>query len=256
MENDILRKLTAFYESKRISPVNFSCPSYSVCSANSPKFTKASASYVGPHYGSENLPRLLFLSLDSGSGCQNPAKRTAEAVRKGNLDWDIKQSRKNQHWYRTHEMALELLCQFKPELTIDDIVLYFAHANSAKCCQNKCNRRQADSILFENCRGFIPGELKVLSPDIIVTQGTQAMNAIIENFCPYEHKVYWKEVSPYKTKARYERGFIELEPNGKKCLWLQTDHPNCYGRFYPQKAYSWPLYAEKIAQFWSSQNRS
>ena len=256
MRDNLLRKLTAFYELEGISPVNFCCPSCSDCSANSSGFTEASASYVGPHYGSENFPRLLFLSLDSGSGCQNPEERTAEAVRRGNIDWDIRQSPRNEHWYLTHEMALELLCQFKPELTIDDIGLYFAHANSAKCCQNKPNRRQADPILFEKCRRFIPGELKVLSPDIIVTQGVQAMNAIKKNFCLYKHKTQSQRVSSYKRKAHYETGLIELEPNGKKRLWLQTHHPRYFGGFYPQKAYSWSLYAEKIGRFWRSQNRS
>ena len=76
----MLRELNAFYESHGISPVGFRCPSRAMCSANSPRFTSAKASHVGPSYEDGELPRLLFLSLDSGSADPDPRQRTAEAV--------------------------------------------------------------------------------------------------------------------------------------------------------------------------------
>ena len=162
----MLERLNAFYESHGISPIAFRCPSRASCSANSPRFTTAKASYVGPFYEDEELPRLLFLSLDSGRADPDPQRRTAGAVRRQNVATNVAALHKSKHWYRTHELALELLRQFKSGLTVADTRLHFAHVNSAKCCQNKDHRRLADKTLFENCRRFIPGELRVLSPDI------------------------------------------------------------------------------------------
>ena len=116
----MLRKLNAFYDSHGISPVGFRCTSLSTCSADSPDFTEAKASFVGPSYEARQLPRLLFLSLDSGSAHCNPWQRTAEAVRRQELATDVAALHKGKHWYRTHELALELLGQFKAGLTLAD----------------------------------------------------------------------------------------------------------------------------------------
>ena len=201
----MLRKLNVFYEKHDILPDRFRCSSYAVCSAGSPNFTSAKASYVGPRYEERELPRLLFLSLDSGSADPDPRQRTAEAVREGNLAYDVAALPKQNHWYRTHEMAFALLRQFKPELTVVDTRLYFAHVNSAKCCQNKSQRKQADKVLFENCRRFIAGELRLLSPDVVVTQGGWAEVAIRRSFdiLQLDERTL---VSNYKNDARYGTG--------------------------------------------------
>ena len=226
----MLRKLNAFYDSHGISPVGFRCTSRSTCSADSPDFTEAKASFVGPSYEARQLPRLLFLSLDSGSAHSNPWQRTAEAVRRQELATDVAALHKGKHWYRTHELALELLGQLKAGLTVAETRLYFAHVNSAKCCQNKPQKKQADRTLFENCRRFIPEELRLLSPDIIVTQGGPAKDAILKGFDVPQHDV--RTVNG----AHYETGFIELEPETKRALWLHTYHPGNYGRFHPQRS--------------------
>ncbi len=244
----MLEKLTVFYEEHGISP--FHCCSLPKCNkANSPRFTEAKASYVGPHYEKRQLPRLLFLSLDSGEGCSDPEQRTIEAVRCQNLATDVETLEKNKHWYRTHEMALKLLCQFKCGLKIADTPPYFAHVNSAKCSQNKKNKRQADRTLFDECRRFIPKELRILKPDIVVTQGNWAKVAICESFTVQEHvKCSVRSADNYKKDAHYETGFIELEP-GRCALWLQTYHPNARGYFYPQRKHCWPLYAKAVGQW-------
>lgn len=128
----MLSKLNAFYESHGISPLSFRCPSRPACAANSPHFTEAKVSFVGPRYRERQLPRLLFLSLDSGSGEPEPRLRTAESVRRQELATDVRALAKHKHWYRTHELAFELLHQFRADLTIADTRLYFAHVNSAK----------------------------------------------------------------------------------------------------------------------------
>ena len=95
----MLRRLNAFYESHGISPVGFRCPSLTACSADSPNFTTAKASFVGPAYEDGQLPRLLFLSLDSGSADPDPRQRTTRAVRRQNLATDVAALPKHKHWY-------------------------------------------------------------------------------------------------------------------------------------------------------------
>ena len=248
-KTQVLRKLNAFYESHGILPISFRCPSRSTCSANSPHFTEAKASFVGPSYEERHLPRLLFLSLDSGSADPDPRQRTAEAVRRQTLATDVAALPQNRHWYRTHELAFELLRPFKADLTVPDTRLYFAHVNSAKCCQNKPQSKQADKTLFENCRRFISAELRILSPDIVVTQGNPAKDAILKSFAVRQHDVRTVD------GAHYETGFIELEPGTNRCLWLQTYHPANFGRFYPQRTHCWPLYAEAVGEFWLSHGK-
>ena len=226
----MLDTLNAFYSSRGISPVGFRCPFRPACSAGSPHFTEAKASFVGPRYEGRTLPRLLFLSLDSGSGRRDPHSRTVEAVRKRELARDVAALPRNRHWYRTHEMAFELLRQFEPQLSLGNARLYFAHVNSAKCCQNKPGRKRADSTLFENCRRFIPGELRILKPDVVVTQGRPAKDAILRSFGVRRHVS--RDVGSgahYLLDAHYETGLIELEPDGQTSLWIQTHHPNDLG---------------------------
>jgi len=263
----MLVELDSFYDSHDISPVRFRCRNRWRCSAGSPSFTEAQGSLVGPLYEKRLLPRLLFLSLDSGSADRRPESRTAESKRRDALVEDVAELPKHEHWFRTHEMAFCLLRQFKPDLehprdtrprTPRDVrvVSYIAHVNSAKCCQNKKGRAKADQTLFKNCRRFIPGELEVLRPDVVVTQGNEAEAAIrklirqptVRKTIPAGRKL---PAHYSKLPARYETGFIDLGPSMKKALWLQTYHPRSGGYFMRQYHLCWPRYAEDIGRFWN-----
>ena len=257
----MLEKLNAYYEEKGISPVDFRCEFRPECSAGHCRFTEAKASFVGPAYGDVgHLPRLVFLSLDSGSACEDPTKRTAEAVRSAELR-DCVPSRlpKNKHWYRTHEMALKLLHPFDEGLTINNVHCHFAHVNSAKCCQNKGGRRQADAVLFKNCRSFVVGELELLAPDVVVTQGgwakatvkavAQHSNGIREHCCD------WIPTNKHKLPALVEMGYLDLR--GTTTLWLHTYHPSSFGRFHPQRHHCWcsgRRYVDAVRKFWGSRD--
>ena len=176
----MLSHLAAYYDAKGIAPQDFRCRHAAVCSAESPQFTTAKASFVGTEYEKGSGPRLLFLSLDSGSAEGDPRRKTIEAVRDHELRENIAALPNNKHWYLTHELAWLLLHHFHPRLTITTTSPYFAHVNSAKCCQNNPQRGKAHRTLFANCREFIPGELAVLEPDIIVTQGGEARDVIVK----------------------------------------------------------------------------
>ena len=64
-----------------IGSLSCACRHRDRCAAESPGFTTAKEAYVGPGYEAGTLPRLLFLSLDSGSADADPATKTLEANR-------------------------------------------------------------------------------------------------------------------------------------------------------------------------------
>ena len=158
--------------------------------------------------------------------------------------------RRSKHWYRTHEMALKLLCQFKCGLKIADIPPYFAHVNSAKCCQNKKNKGQADRTLFDECRRFIPKELRILKPDIVVTQGNWAKVAICKSFTVQKH------VKCSIEKCRQIRkGTLTTRPASSNLSRVgapsgfRPTTPTPSGTSIRSTKHCWPLYAKAVGQW-------
>lgn len=250
----MLQRLEGYYDEHAISPANFSCSSRLWCSADSPDFAEAKATFVGPRYEERSLPRLLFLSLNPGRAEHDWQHRTIEAVRRKELDEDLATLPKNRHWYRTHQLANELLRQFRPTLSLEEVRYYFAHVNSAKCTPNKPGTANTDPRLFEKCRRFIPGELRVLRPDIIVTQGNWAREAILRSLEVREHVVQRVDAPDYKHDAHYETALIKVEPGTDSCLWLHTHHPRAFGHFNPQRVHCWPRYAKEVGRFWQTKS--
>jgi predicted component of type VI protein secretion system len=90
-------------------------------------------SFVSSKYVTHELPRIVFISLESGSAETDPALKTLESVRR----WEEERENvlglhRNKHWYRTHELAFTLLRNYKEDLRLEEAKHYFAHINSAK----------------------------------------------------------------------------------------------------------------------------
>ena len=237
------KQLTEYYKSYGISAIDFNCPHYQSCSSTSPQtFTTAKESFVSSEYVKHELPRIVFLSLDSGSAEKDPNLKTLESVR----IWEEEKENvlalpKNKHWYRTHELAHTILKNFKPDLRIDHARHYFAHVNSAKCCMNNPQRAQANQILFDNCREFIPGELEILDPDIIITQGKWAKLAIDGAFPELEKS----DIVPDSTP---EMKIIQL--NNHPVIWIETFHPR-HTSFHTVNRAHYSIYIEVIKNFFN-----
>ena len=237
----MLNKLTTFYKANGILSTSFTCPHQSDCKNGNDKFTGPKAAFVSSGYETRKLPRLLFLSLDTGDASNDAQKKLPLAVRKKLQGGGYRN--KKDHWFRTHELAWYILKRFDSRLTIKDTSAYFAHANSAKCCMNNPGNKVADSRLFINCRGYLKGELAILEPEIIVTQGDAAKHAI--------NKINDEVVSRMDDFA----AIIVL--NGKGVFWLHTYHPMAYGSFHRQRndgkpkkyAHGWQKYAEVAHKF-------
>ena len=222
----MLDRLREYYKAHGISALGFACQHQAACSAESPRFTTAQESFVGPDYGTR-LPRLVFLSLDSGRLDSNPAIKTMEAVRRRVLADDVHRMPKGKHWYQTHRLALDLLQPFDSTLRIERVSRYFAHVNGAKCCQNNPEHQKADRLLFENCREYVGGEIRILRPDILVTQGREARDAVEHHFRGIERGQFMAD------REECEYRIVETAPN-RAAIWFAAYHPRHYGKFWAQ----------------------
>ena len=244
MAEIMLQRLRRYYEDKGILSTSFACPHKKQCSAGSPDFTGPKSAFVSTGYEnkSSDLPRLLFLSLDSGDGDKDDRKRLPEALRRQEEERDVLALHKGKHWYRTHELAWYIFKRFDPGIKLEKAKEHFAHANSAKCCMNKPGRKQANKILFKNCQKYLPGELEILRPDIIVTQGAQAKKAV---------------ASFYELLECIDEYASIIRLNSRKVFWLHTYHPRAYGAFYKQydsdkarnRSLGWDKYSRMIYEF-------
>ena len=244
----MLGQLQNYYRSEGILATEFSCANREQCSKGCEHFTGPKSAFVSTGYEAGLLPRLLFLSLDSGSGDSNANKRLPLEVRQANEHArDTLTLPKHKHWYRTHELAWYILRNFNPELAIEDVKHYFAHANSAKCCMNKKQRKQADRILFKNCQKYIGREVEILDPIIIISQGNEAKFAI-------------QAIADATVETINEFSQL-IELHGKRVFWLHTYHPNNWGAFNRQRKFNWDtgvadgwiMYANMITQFVNAQ---
>lgn len=233
----IVQDVADFYAKKCISALHFNCVHLDKCKANSPKFTTAREAFIGRAYEhrSPSVPRLLFISLDPGTSDADPRLRTVEELRRS-ADNECHVLRghfpKGRHWFETHAIAIALLKQFDPQITLDNVHNFFVHTNSAKCCQDKEGNAAADWRLFDNCREFIPGELCALAPDVVVTQGNPALWAV-QTTCKADI------LGNLKAGGH---GLLHLD--GRIALWLHMYHPRAYGYYYRQKSgaiQGWPM---------------
>lgn len=240
MTDDLFRDLHAYYDAHGIGAERFHCPNETACRGTATNFSTAKEAYVGDEFGRDGLPRLVFLSLDSGDGGETQALPPDDAARARSLEAlqahenrvDVRQLHHGRHWYQTRALALALLAPLRPSLDIDSIHHHFAHTNSAKCCLNKPHRAQADSRLFDNCRQFIPGELEILMPDILVTQGRWAQVAVRAGF--------GGKIGALATATRDAGPYRLIDmPRRSGVVWLHCHHPKAFGLYRRQKEHDW-----------------
>jgi hypothetical protein len=241
----MLIELQKYYEANKISAINFDCPHYKCCSIDCARFSKAKEAFVSTGYENHVLPRLLFISLDSGEGDPKDKRRTLAFIREqeeNNFEISSLKSEQNKHWYRTHELAHWFLRKYKFNLHDDQVHHYFAHTNSAKCCMNLGDKKQADKRLFMNCREFIPGEVIILDPDIIVTQGAEAEQAILGCF----------DQLPLTDYVTIDQSLPEVRVisiKGAPVIWFHTFHPSSWGDFNSQRRDRFHIYTNIAFNF-------
>lgn len=237
----IFEDVKRYYKEQGISATEFRCVHHSDCRRDHHGFTEAREPLIGSEYESGKLPKLVFLSLDPGSSDSDPESRTAEALRLYEEEvCDVHALPKVMHWYRTHELAYNLLKQFDSSITLESVHLYFAHTNSAKCCLNNSGRAKADWRMFHNCRPYIAGELAALQPDVLVTQGDEAKSAIEASYQADVHG------------DLKDSGHAILQIGTRDVLWIHTYHPRYFGGFNRQRRDSYPVWIGVVGDFISN----
>lgn len=216
------------------------CPKKDLCDDGKHRFSKKpKMPYIGRNYGNKSkVPNLLFISLDAGEEIDN--YHTIPEIRKGVEDKPPRihlSNAKTRHWHQTFDIADILLApyigkQIKDEKGISFVDSYIAHTNSAKCTQNKDNRKSADAILFSNCHPFVLKEIQLFDADIIVTQGGYAAKTLENDiFAIVEDKIL---ESTHNGKDVSLTIYIR-EVNGKKTLHIPMYHPSYFRGYWAQK---------------------
>lgn len=233
----MLKALEVYYASNGILSEDFRCKHRDACSRGYEKhFTEAKAAFVGTRYEEGRIPRLLFASLDSGEGDPDPSKRTPLGVREENENPELAEVRRYPHWRETRNLAVTLLKDFDSDITFENSPRFFCHVNSAKCSVNRPGSKQAPPILFDNCEEYLSGELSVLKPDIIVSQGRAA------------ESVVHRALAPNDPDDRI--GLLRIARlEGRSILWIATYHPRARKRFWDEKANRWPKYKNSVIDF-------
>ncbi len=234
----ISRDLDLYYRERGIHPLEFDCSSRADCAKGCDKFSEARASLIGARYGEAGTPRIVVLSLDRGGGFETPQERTLEAIRKRHAADHVDSMPKNQHWYQTHVIVAALLEPFVPGVNPSDSAERFAHVNAAKCCQHKKGKAIADSRLFTNCRPYLRGELEIIRPHIIVTQGGDAANALKKTVT--------------SVLREFDDSCFEIDLCGTPTFWLRTHHPGAWHGVYQEQKKRWPGFVDAAADWFRS----
>lgn len=236
---EYIAELREHYKHKGILSTSFTCESRRACAlANTDSGPKSA--FVGSEYG-WGLPRLLFISLDAGWAYRCAAKRTPESVRDEAERKGTPKSHKNGHWYRTHELAYELLKPFDRSLSLETITPHFAHTNASKCCLGDEKEGNASPVAYLNCHRYLEGEIKVLDPDVVVTQGREAEVGI-------------RALLADEAENRIDEFAAEELLCKRRRFLLRTYHPRYAKGFYRQRKQSkcWATYAEAIQHFYNT----
>lgn len=236
----MLKDLERCYQKQRILPTAFCCEFKDDCRSDCTTFTESKSAFVSDRYERRDLPRLLFISQDSGGGSSNVRDRLPEAVRREEMEFSVLSLRGKQrswHWYRTHELAWYILRCFDTDIQLEEVKRCFAHTNAAKCSVGKAGNHQDHKRLTTNCREHLYGELSVLCPDILVTQGVWAKWTITEKYGT-------------GTPLGDDTHAARIEMDNRHVFWLHTHLPRYWG-FWRQRddGRGWERYAHMIYQF-------
>ena len=110
----------------------------------------------------------------------------------------------------------------------------FVHARTAKCCSNANGKRQEPGILYDNCGEYLSEELKILSPDVIITQGNHAHRIVEKHaFASHMCSAEIEGINPVNNIANTAHLRSDTD---RRCAvyWLKSHHPSYFRGFYKQ----------------------
>jgi hypothetical protein len=258
MANNFRNQLNTFYRKNGIHPEDFHCQFQNTCrmAAFNGNMTETKMSMVGSHYG-DRYPKIIVISLDPPSGedkdgkikrwdFKAPEHRTTDYVSSIHEKDDYLLLPPNQHWKMTQVIVKDLLVLFgfpsKPNSAvasasfagrpIENVSSYFAHINMAKCSMNRPDQGEAPASVHKRCSStYLPGELALLEPDIIVSQGDPTNRILGKMFI--DKKIFTKDL-PLVEKILL---------TDKNPIWMPMIHP---ARQFGKVQASWPEYVSRL----------
>ena len=186
---------------------------------------EVSRCYRDKKYQDDSIPRIVVVSLSAPMPSANK-----------------KSSSLNQHWRETLAMVRSLLHPFiapeqfpEPVAKEEDkskkiVEQLFVHVRTAKCCSNGSS--QEPGQVYKNCGCYLSEELRILEPNVIVTQGNHAHEQSKEHV--FGEGAIDTEVKKIKGIANSIARIVNLRKDNGEVCWLRTYHPSYYKGFYPQ----------------------
>ncbi len=260
--NDMQKKIDQYYQKVGIAPVNntgnfdkmfreFNCCKKDSCrcacyedwnKAKDFRFSPPTASsvkvsqyYKDRKYKGNPIPRIVVVSLSLPQPEGPPVQPKKE-----------KKLQKMQHWTETLAMVRSLLYHFVPPEKFPKPVTYwedckgnqerkkveklFVHVRTAKCCSNAQGSKQEPETVYENCGPYFTEELRILEPDVIITQGVPAHRAAERHAFDEDAKTTATESVNGIDYSIARIVNLKLD-NAWKVYWLSTYFPNnrtCY----------------------------
>ena len=217
-----------WYRENELDPWDFHCPHLPECSAEASddEFVTATPPTIGERYEEGTIPRLLVISSEAASDNGLPQK--GDGFTTSGIDPRAHDHPGGKHWSETYRIVLEIQRTFDPELSLEQARCCFAHERAVKCTASKDDSSESSDTLFQNCRGFIPDQLTVYRPDIILTQGRRAQWAVRGG--DYLSMDDWRSCGREGHDCEYRviKVSDELQP-----LWIRTYHPTSRPQYYP-----------------------
>jgi len=166
----LLRELREFYDANDLATYRFDCQHLPYCEKLAQSagrgLKNGAEAHVGSRYG-ERL-RVVVVSLDSAGGTFDLEERQKD------IESVWGRSKINPHMRGTIRLLQQLF-----DIDSDTSPLpFYAMTNSAKCTADDGKPNMVPDELFERCRPYAHEELKILAPEIVVTQGRRAKSVL------------------------------------------------------------------------------
>lgn len=160
------QRLKAFYHCHGLRVDKFQCSHTDQCREKAKcKLSQGAEAHLGKHFGQDL--RVVVVSLDTGgtSDAMENRRREIEAVHfKGP---------ENPHMKGTKEL-LEAIFGNN-----ENVFELYAMTNAAKCSRgDDSSSDKVPDALYKNCKEYVLPELECLDPQLIVTQGAKAWEAL------------------------------------------------------------------------------
>ncbi len=246
--NKIQRKLNQYYEDVGITPITdipvtpgnldaifaaFRCPNKDSCRDACQEASQGNVHFLARtegvtvsqyyrerNYNGHRIPRIVVVSLSA----PKPDFSSPESMAL------------NPHWRGTTTTVRSLLHAFielAPAEGFGDestriIEQLFVHVRTAKCCSSAGGTNQEPYRMYQNCGPYLRKELRILKPDVIVTQGNNAHDQAEQHV--FDEIVQQTAVQSVQGIVNSIARIVNLKGDNRSVYWLRSYFP--YGRFY------------------------